>query len=47
MEVETVKVEHPGKRGFKSINKSDFDEKTHKLFKEKQVRAPRKSKKAE
>ena len=47
MELETVKIGDGNRRGFKVINKSDFDSKKHKLFKEKTVRAPRKTKKAD
>ena len=47
MELETVKIQDKNKRGFKTINKIDFDPKTQKLYKEKVARAPRKTKKAE
>jgi len=41
MELEKVKVKHTGKRGFKNINKCDFDEKIHKLYTEPKPRKPR------
>lgn len=37
MKIETVKVEHEGKRGFKIINKSDFKKGVHKEYKEKKT----------
>ena len=36
MKIETVKIVDENKRGFKTINKSDFDSKKHKLFKQKE-----------
>jgi len=47
MKLETVKIIDGNRRGFKIINKSDFDAKTQKPFKEKVARVPRKPKKAE
>ena len=37
--VETVKIEDKNKRGFKTINKSNYDAKKHKLYKEKATKA--------
>ena len=38
--IETVKIEDKNKRGFKTINKSDYKRGTHKLYK-----APKKDEK--
>ena len=38
MQVETVKIVDKNKRGFKAINKSDFDSKVHKEYKPKTTR---------
>ncbi len=35
MKIDTIKVEHDGKRGFKVINKCDFIEGIHKEYQEK------------
>ena len=35
MEIETIKVAHDGQRGFKTINKCDFEKSIHKEYKEK------------
>lgn len=42
-QLETVKIED-GKDDYAVINKSDFDEKKHKLFKEKEVKEPKQEK---
>ena len=50
MVIETVKISDDNRRGFKTINKSDFIEGTHIIYgeaKPKKVRKPRKPKKIE
>jgi len=41
MQVETVKVVHEGKRGFKNINESDFKKGTHEVYSEKPKKTPK------
>jgi len=38
MKVETVKIVDKNRRGFKTINESDYDAKKHKIFKPKPVK---------
>jgi hypothetical protein len=47
MELETVKIVDSNKRGFKTINKSDYDEKEHKLYKAKTTRKTTRKPKAD
>lgn len=41
MQVETVKIVHNGKRGFKNINKSDFKKGKHKMYSDEQKKTPK------
>lgn len=41
MILETVKIQDGNKRGFKTINKSEYDSKKHKLYKATKPRATR------
>jgi len=35
MQIETIKINDDGERGYKTINKCDFDEKIHTVYGEK------------
>ena len=41
MKLETVKIQDKNRRGFKNINKDDYDPKKHKLHKATKPRATR------
>lgn len=41
MKIETIKIKDDNRRGFKIINKSDFDEKAHKVYEEPKPKKPR------